>query len=284
MAYWQDRMTAAQNALLNKSLKEIERRMRKYYVSLSKSLIKDYEALYDQILLKKAAGEAISPATLYQMDKFWSLQAQTRTRLNKLGAFQQSLLSKIFEVFYHASYNAFSLKGLTAFKTLDDEGLKGLTAFKTLDDEAVRLVLEQVWTADGKSWSTRIWNNTTLLQQTLEEGLIECVAAGKKTTQLKKVLQSRFGVSYNRADALVRTELAHIQTEASRQRYSDYGIEQVEIWADPDERTCEVCGKLHKKIYPVGAKVPIPAHPRCRCCIIPVINTNKTVIEGLDKN
>jgi SPP1 gp7 family putative phage head morphogenesis protein len=270
MAYWQDRMSAAQNALLGKTRREIDRKLRKYYVRVSKQLIKDYEDLYDKILLKKAAGEAISPATLYQMDKFWSLQAQTRQRLNKLGAFQQALYSKVFEIFYHSSYNAISLKGLDTFKTLDDG--------------AVKQVLERIWTADGKSWSTRIWNNTALLQQTLEDGLIECVAAGKKTSQLKKVLQNRFGVSYNRADALVRTELAHIQTEAAKQRYSDYGIEQVEIWADPDERTCEVCGKLHKKKYPVGANVPIPAHPRCRCCIVPVVDTNKTVIEGLDNN
>ena len=270
MAYWQDRMTAAQQALLNKSRLEIDRKLRKYYVNLSKQLIKDYEALYNEILLKKAAGEAISPATLYQMDKFWVLQAQTRERLNKFGAFQQALLSKVFEVFYQHSYKSISLNGLTAFKTLDDG--------------AVRQVLERVWAADGKSWSQRIWNNTALLQQTLEDGLIETVAAGKKTTQLKKVLQNRFGVSYNRADVLVRTELAHIQTEAAKQRYIDYGIDQVEIWADPDERTCEVCGKLHRKKYPVGANVPIPAHPRCRCCIVPVVNTDKYVIEGLDNN
>jgi SPP1 gp7 family putative phage head morphogenesis protein len=99
---------------------------------------------------------------------------------------------------------------------------------------------------------------------------------------LKQVLQDRFGVSYTRADVLVRTELAHIQTEAAKQRYRDYGIEQVEIWADPDERTCSICGKLHKKKYPVGARVPIPAHPRCRCCIVPVVEDN--VIQGLDNN
>jgi hypothetical protein len=70
---------------------------------------------------------------------------------------------------------------------------------------------------------------------------------------------------------LARTELAHIQTQAARQRYEDTGIEYVEIWADKDERRCEVCGKLHQKRYPVGAQIPIPAHPRCRCTIVPVV-------------
>lgn len=270
MAYWQDRMQAAQQALLDKSRREIDRKMKKYYINLSKQIIKEYEALYDKVLLKKAAGEAISPATLYSMDKYWSLQAQVRSRLNKFGAYQQSLFSKVFEVFYQSSYKSINVQGLTAFKTLDDG--------------AVRQVLESIWTSDGKNWSSRIWNNVSLLQETLEEGLIESVAAGRKTSQLKQTLQARFSVSYNRADTLVRTELAHIQTEAAKQRYADYGIDQVEIWADPDERTCEVCGKLHKKKYPVGAHVPIPAHPRCRCCIVPVVNIKQNVIEGLDNN
>jgi SPP1 gp7 family putative phage head morphogenesis protein len=258
MSYWKDRAQVARQALLKKSKKEIELKLRKYYVNLSKQLIDDYVRLYEKMLLKQAAGEQISPATLYQLDKYWELQAQTRARLNKFGAYQQELLSKAFSSFYQASYNSIAVKGLTAFRTLDDA--------------AVKQVLESIWTADGKSWSQRIWKNTAQLQATLEEGLIECVAAGNKTTQLKQVLQNQFNVSYHRADTLVRTEMAHIQTEATKQRYSDYGIQQVEIWADEDERRCDVCGKLHQKKYPVGANVPIPAHPNCRCCIVPVVD------------
>jgi SPP1 gp7 family putative phage head morphogenesis protein len=270
MAYWQDRLQAAQNALAAKRREEIEKRMKEYYVKLSKQVINEYESLYDKVLLQKANGEAISPATLYKMDKYWSLKTQIRKKLNKFGAYQTELLSKVFSVFYQDSYTSLNIDGLTAFKTLDNN--------------AVRQVLESIWTNDGKNWSQRIWDNLALLQESLEEGLVECVAVGKKTSDLKALLQDRFSVSYTRADTLVRTELAHIQTEAAKQRYNDYGIEQVEIWADPDERTCEICGKLHKKKYPVGAHVPIPAHPRCRCCIVPVVNTNKNVIKGLDDN
>jgi SPP1 gp7 family putative phage head morphogenesis protein len=260
MAYWKDRQQAAQTKLLTKSKKEIDRKLKDYYIRLSKQLIKEYEALYNQVLLKKANGEEVSPATLYQLDKYWQLQAQTRQKLNKLGAYQQALLSKVFEVFYQHSYNSLAIKGMEAFRTLDDA--------------AIKQIVNSIWAADGKSWSQRIWNNTALLQQTLEEGLIECVAAGKKTSQLKKVLQERFNVSYHRADTLVRTEMAHIQTEAAKQRYMDYGIEQVEIWADKDERRCDVCGELHQKKYPTGARVPLPAHPNCRCCIVPVIDVD----------
>jgi SPP1 gp7 family putative phage head morphogenesis protein len=257
MAYWQDRMHASQNAVSAKTQKEIDKHVRKYYQQISKQVIADYESLFNEIVAKQAAGEAISPATLYAMDKYWAMNAQLTKSLSKMGSKLQAIMTKLFQIAYWRSYNSIKIDGLKAFTTLDDA--------------AVQQIINSVWCADGKSWSQRIWNNTALLQQTLDEQLIHCVVAGKKTTQLKELLQDRFNVSYGRADALVRTEIAHIQTEAAKQRYTDYGIQQVEIWADKDERRCDVCGKLHKKKYPVGAQVPIPAHTNCRCCIVPVV-------------
>ena len=257
MAYWQDRMHASQNAVSAKTQKEIDKHVRKYYQQISKQVIADYESLFNEIVAKQAAGEAISPATLYAMDKYWAMNAQLTKRLSKMGSKLQAMMTKLFQIAYWRSYNSIKIEGLKAFTTLDDA--------------AVQQIINSVWCTDGKSWSQRLWNNTALLQQTLDEQLIHCVVAGKKTTQLKELLQDRFNVSYGRTDALVRTEIAHIQTEAAKQRYTDYGIQQVEIWADKDERRCDVCGKLHKKKYPVGAQVPIPAHTNCRCCIVPVV-------------
>lgn len=256
--YWQDRWQASQAALANKSRKEVDRQIKKYYIKLSKRVISEYEALYNEVLLKKAAGEAISPATLYKMDKYWTMQTQIKEHLRSTGAVMQKAMSNMFEFLYKNSYNSLTIEGVPLFSTIDDN--------------AVSQIINRIWAADGKTWSERIWENLNLLQETLEEGLLESVVTGKKTSDLKKVLQERFNVSYNRADTLVRTEMAHIQTEAAKQRYNDYGITQVEIWADPDERTCPTCGKLHRKKYPVNANVPIPAHPRCRCCIVPVVD------------
>ena len=255
--YWQDRQAAAQNAITNKTKKEIDKQIQKYYKSLTRQVIADYESLYNQVLVKKAAGEAISPATIYAMDKYWSMNAQLRKRLDKTNSSLVSMLSKLFEISYWNSYDAIKIKGLKAFKTINNDG--------------VRQVLNSVWAADGKTWSERIWGNLEQLKESLNDGLIHCVVAGKKTSQLKKILQERFNVSHSRADMLVRTELAHIQTVATKQRYMDYGIQEVQIWASEDERRCPICGKLHEKIYPIGATIPIPRHPNCRCCVVPVI-------------
>ena len=258
MSYWQDRFARNQTKLTNKTIKQVEKQMRKYYSASMKKTIADFEATYNKLLTTVAEGREPTPADLYKLDKYWQMQGQMRAELRKLGEKQVVALSKAFEENFFEIYYSIAVPGMEAFNTIDIS--------------MVQQLINHIWVADGKSWSQRIWENTELLAATLNEELINCVVGGKKTTELKNILQERFGVSYGRADALVRTELAHIQTKAAEQRYKDYGVQQVEIWADEDERRCEVCGKLHQTKYAVGAPVPIPAHPRCRCCIVPVID------------
>lgn len=250
-------MAKAQNTLFDKNRKQIDIMMRKYYQSLSKQVIDDFESVYDKVLASVAAGQKPTPADLYKLDKYWSMQGQLEQRLTRLGRKQIRSLTKGFRTQYWDVY-----RGLK---------VEGAKLFSTIDDKAITQVINQIWCADGKSWSQRIWQNTQLLKETLNEGLIHCVTTGKKTSQLKQILMERFNTSYSRADALVRTELAHIQTQAAQQRYKDYGISEMEVLVDPDERTCKVCGKLHGKRYSIYDKPPIPAHTRCRCCMIPVI-------------
>jgi SPP1 gp7 family putative phage head morphogenesis protein len=185
------------------------------------------------------------------------MQGQLKRELQKLGDKQISALSKIFELQFFDIYYSIGIEGLSAFTTINKEG--------------ARQLINAIWCADGSDFKQRIWKNTNKLIDTLNEGLVDCVITGKKTSELKKVLQERFNVSYSRADNVVRTEMSHIQNVAAKQRYEDYGVSEFEVWADKDERRCDVCGKLHKKRYPIGTTPPVPVHPRCRCSIIPVV-------------
>lgn len=257
MSYWGERLIKSQERLTSKNIAAINRQMRKYYGSSMERVIRDFERTYDKLLLSVEEGKQPTPADLYKLDKYWQMQAQLRHELQRLGDRQIATLSKIFETNFFEIYYSIDIEGAEAFTTIDRAA-------------AVHMI-NQIWCADGKSWSQRIWDNTSKLQQALNDNLIECVVTGKKTTQLKNMLQEQFGVSYSRADALVRTEMAHIQTQAAKQRYTDYGIQEIEIWVDEDERTCPVCSKLEGLKYPVGAEVPLPAHPRCRCSVIPVV-------------
>ena len=271
-SYWQRRIESSTNSLFNKSQSQIDKQLRKYYKSIAQQAISDYEAVYNKILAQQADGKQITPADLYKLDTYWEKQAQLRQQLQKLGEKEISLLTKNFETTYFDTYHSISLKGMNIFNKLDNN--------------IVNQVLNSVWCADGKSWSQRIWHNMSLLQETLDEGLIQCVAGGKSSSYLKKQLMERFNVSYSNADAIARTELAHIQTQAAQQRYKDYGIKQMEVMAERDSRTCKICEAHDGEIYNVTDTMPVPFHPRCRCCMLPVVeyNNKDKSFRALDSN
>ena len=258
MNYWQERMANAQNAISTKTTKQIEKQLRKYYAAAAKRTIEDFESTYNKLLAQKAEGKDITQADLYRLDKYWEAQGQLRRRLQKLGEKKISLLTKYFELDFFDIYHSIAIPGLKAFNTIDDK--------------LVNQLINSVWVADGRTFSQRVWNNIDRLVETLNEQLIYTVVTGKKTSELKNLLQERFNISYRRADTLVRTELAHIQTEAAKKRYEDYGIQYIEVLVDADDRTCDECKALIGKKFPIHAAPPLPVHPNDRCTIIPVID------------
>lgn len=257
MNYWVERSAKAQQALTEKKIKETEKQLKKYYGKSMEKILGQFEKTYNKILLSKSEGKEPTVADLYKLDTYWQMQGQLRAELQKLGDRQISLLSKNFELHFFDIYYSFAIPGEEAFSTIDAA--------------LVQQLINQIWVADGTSWSQRVWNNTDKLQQALNDNLMNAVITGVKSGELKKLLVNEFNVSYERADSLVRTEIAHIQTQAAQKRYEDYGVQEVEVLVDEDERTCPICSKLEGKRFPIHGHMPIPAHPRCRCAILPVV-------------
>ena len=238
MQYWQERNLLTQQHLTNKTQKQIEKQLVKYYSKSAENIINSFANTYQKVLDRVAENELPTPADLYKLDAYWQMQGQLKQELEQLGNKQYSLMFKHFTEQYIEIYNNIAIPSQAAYSTIDRK--------------AAEQIINHIWCADGKSWSNRIWTNTNKLQEALNDGLIDCVITGKPPTELKEHLQSAFNVSYNNADMIVRTEISHIQTQAARDRYIDYGIQEVEVWADKDERRCKVCGNLHKKHFPIG--------------------------------
>ena len=258
MEYWVERNIKAQQEITNRNIREIEKQVSKYYKTASHNTVGGFLSTYNRILQQVEKGQAPTPALLYKLDAYWEQQTLLQRELRKLGDKQTELYIKQFKQQFINVYNSIAIK--------DD------TNFHYISEENVEQMIKHIWCADGKSWSQRIWNNTDKLQQALNDELLNCVLTGADDKYLRQMLMSEFKVSYSRADALIRTEMAHIQTQAAAQRYKDAGLRQFEVWADEDERRCDVCGKLHQKRFFIGENIPIPAHTNCRCCIIPVID------------
>ena len=255
--YWAQRTAKAQEKLTSKSIKETNAQLIKYYQSAHENIIGQFLSTYNKVLSSIEDGREPTPADLYKLDKYWKMEAQLKNELQRLGDKQVKLLSKQFTNQYINVYNSLAIPTQEAYSTIDEK--------------AAQQFINTIWCADGKTWSSRVWSNTEKLADVLNEHLLDCVKTGKTTKQLKQLLMNDFNVSFNNADMLVRTELAHIQTQAAQQRYKDYGIKQVEVFVDEDERTCPICAKHEGERYGINEKMPIPFHPRCRCCVIPVI-------------
>jgi SPP1 gp7 family putative phage head morphogenesis protein len=264
MSYWARRQAAIQEKLMKQSQKKIDKQLVKYYQTAAKHVIDDFERVYDKILIQQAEGKEVTPALLYRLDSYWQMQGQLRNELQRLGEKQVALLTKEFELNFFDIYYSIAPEGMTAFNTIDTAGAQQL--------------INAIWLSDNKTFSQRIWDNIGRLTETLNEQFISIVATGKKTTELKNILQERFGVSYSKANTLVRTELTHIQTVAAKQRYMDYGLEQYEILGNDDDSCGNHSVDCHnmdgKKFYyhemVIGKNAP-PFHPNCRCSIIPVV-------------
>lgn len=257
MNYWAKRQAEIQNKLVKMSEKKIMRQMAKYYAAAAKNVIGEFEKTYNKLLAQQADGKPITPADLYKLDRYWQMQGALRQELRKLGEKEISLLTKQFEISFFDIYYALEIEGAEAFSTISKE--------------SVAQLINSSWVLDGKNFSQRVWDNTERLMETLNEQLVLTVTTGKKTTDLKNALQERFGVSYSRADTLVRTELCHIQTEAAKSRYESYGVQYFEVLVDPDERTCELCKALIGKRFSIHEASPLPVHPNERCAIVPII-------------
>ena len=258
--YWIDRQARAQNALTDKGIEATERELQRYYSRTMNRVMRLFEIVYNRVAESAINnGREPTPADLYRLDAYWQLQAQLSHELEALGDKQANLFSRRFMEQWQTIYK--------------NVALPGGEVFTHIDTAQARQMINAIWCADGKTWAQRIWKNTERLREALNEGLTDSVIAGINPDKLKQRLMDDFQVSYGRADAIVRTEMAHIQTTAAEQRYKDAGIEKVQVWAKEDERLCDICGKLHEKTIVIGSGEEMPPfHTKCRCCIVPVID------------
>lgn len=151
--YWVKRMKKAQEDWSNQNIRAINAQMRKYYATAMRRIISDYIGLYETIMAKRLAGEEVSVANLYALDRYWELQSRLKEELQLLGGKQEALLSKKFEKEYKDIHKIISIKGDTSFTTFDK--MNALT------------VAKEYWVGDGKNYSQRIWGNVNNLQQFL---------------------------------------------------------------------------------------------------------------------
>lgn len=274
--YWQDRQQKQRDMIANKTEKDINKQLTKYYKQVMNKVISDFEATYAKVVEARAEGKEVTPAWLYQLDRYWQLQTQLKEEAKKLGDKEIAIMSEKFAEEWNDVYKVTAVPSETAFSTVSTVNAQQM--------------LNAVWCADGKTFSDRVWKNTERLVETLNEELVHCVVTGKKTTELRDKLVERFNVSRRQAQTLVRTEISHIQTAALVQKWKEYGVDKVKFLGresggcnhDPS------CTELNGKIIDVdklkyGENCP-PIHPNCKCTLRAVIDIDDEKVKKENMN
>lgn len=261
MQYWIERINSQSNILFDQTAFAADSQLAKYYQSALDKTQRDMERLYDKLV--DEGLETDRTIDLYRYNRFYDLRNNLSKRLLKMGIAEQAILDKKFTTMYNGVQDILTKGAPTAISR----------AF-VMPGRAEQ-VLESVWCADGKHWSERVWNNMSKLQSRIEQGLIDSVVTGRSKADMIKELKREFGVGFNEADRLVRTELNFIQNRSAADRYMAAGLHEYQILATLDSRTSEICEEQNGKIYQfvdmsVGENCP-PLHPNCRSTIIPVI-------------
>lgn len=139
--------------------------------------------------------------------------------------------------------------------------------FAGINDTGVERVLTTNWA--GSNFSSRIWDNRDKLARELQTNLTQSFIRGDDLQKTIHALQDRFKVSESNAARLVRTESAHIASEATFEGYkASRVVKQFEFLATLDSLTSAVCRSMDNLVFDlsdkqVGVNAP-PLHTNCR--------------------
>lgn len=142
-----------------------------------------------------------------------------------------------------------------------------------INDRALKTVLYRPWSADGRNFSDRIWENKQALVNELHKQLTQNIMRGGNVNDVISAIEQKFGTSRSNAARLVYTENAYAVSVATGDGYRATGVEKVLFIATLDERTSQICQSMDGTIidmkdYSPGVTVP-PLHPYCRSTTAP---------------
>lgn len=228
--------------------------------------------------ISKGKENAIDAAWLHELEN-----ASARAHISRLEAMKlqlreyietafnvehtatESALTKIYESeYYHTAYEV-------------QKGINVGYEIGGINEKAISQAVKKPWTADGKEFSSRIWDNKAKMVGELEQELTRQIITGDSPDAaidaLTKHVKDGVANAKQKAGTLIMTESAAIGNQAQRDSFKALGVKEFEVIETLDTHTCEQCGEMDSKHFPmeqfeIGVTAP-PFHPNCRGCTAP---------------
>lgn len=147
-----------------------------------------------------------------------------------------------------------------------------LEFFEVKDPENIDF--DNNWGQDDSNWYERLEDDVLLWLYVLYSDVKRAIVRTDTLEELLKQFDKRFITMENVLKRLGMTESSAFTTMARKAIFKEFGVAKYRYYARVDERTCETCGELHDKVFPiiayeVGVTAP-PIHPSCRCWTVPI--------------
>lgn len=205
-------------------------------------------------------------------------QMSRRARISYLQAIQLSLkteLAKLMDAEEKRLFNHLRESYETKYYH-ELYGMARMTApepIQKVNGEAINRLIGRHWHVDGKDVSDRLSARNKNTIALLEREIGQNLAMGKSQDEVIRTVAKNMNRSFRGAATLVQTETASILTQAARDSYSRYGVEEYQLSATLDLKTSEICQEMDRKHFPIkdmkqGVNAP-PFHPNCRTAIMP---------------
>lgn len=297
--YWEKRTLNARRKA-SKNADQYETALRSRLQDLSKALeqeFKVYITKYAQangITFREAAKYFTKPESgLFSMSlKEFETKAKTggfkreldseyyKLRISRLKALRAQLADVAAQYagleedkFSEKLARQYSQTYLTSAHTAHKLGFGVSVDYARFNERQLKNVVYQPWA--GSDFSKRIWRNyTELLPEMLTDVALKATFFGWSYQKAAREFAGRLA-SFEKSNLhrLIRTELGHIQEQATLDFYHDAKQEKYQFLAALESRTCEQCRALDMKVFDVDKAVvsenyPL-IHPYCRCTTIP---------------
>lgn len=224
--------------------------------------------------IKYAEENAISGAWEKQLEN-----ASARVHISRLEALKidtQQEMEKLYGNCIDAVDNHISNLYTSDFYHTAYEVQKGIgigTSMNRLDPNMVEKIVRKPWAVDGKNFSDRLWENKTKLINNVHNSLTRMCITGESQDRAINEIAGQMKVSKAQAGRVVMTESAAFANQAREDAMKELDVEQFEVVETLDSHTCELCGSMDGKHFPmseyqIGVTVP-PFHPNCRGCTCP---------------
>ena len=133
----------------------------------------------------------------------------------------------------------------------------------------VNKLLSKPWGLDDLCWLDRLEADVNLWKATLVKDLKQAMHRGARLDDVLFGIEKRFGSIDKVLKKLGISESTAIGSLSRQAIFKELGVTQYKFYTRADERTCEQCGALHNRIFPISAfEVGVtasPIHPYCRC-------------------